>query len=101
MLLKIAESNPFLLRQLDMSEEQLKSMLAKAEKEKELTNLSQAEISARNKELWADWLNSYRYEFLLTLRWKFKKPNLKVFLKHPNYLVGFKFPIIWREVNMR
>ena len=56
------QAQPTLLQQLGGGAvAQLKKELEKMEKGKELDNITQAEKTAKDKGLWKEWLNEYRY----------------------------------------
>ncbi|XP_065052587.1 protein adenylyltransferase SelO, mitochondrial-like isoform X1 [Rhopilema esculentum] len=61
LLLRMLQAQPTLLQQLGGGAvAQLKKELEKMEKGKELDNITQAEKSAKDKELWKEWLKEYR-----------------------------------------
>ena len=60
-LLQLANSHPQIIQQMGMSMEQLQGMVEKAEKEKQVTKMTQEQKDEQDLELWTDWLTAYRY----------------------------------------
>lgn len=59
MLLKLADSHPGLLRQLNMDVEQLKEAKDQQERDMKLLNITTDERNKENETMWFDWLNMY------------------------------------------
>jgi len=68
-LLQLANSHPQIVEQMGMSVDQLQGMIAKAEKEQQMTKMTQEEKEKQNLALWTDWLIVYRYVTYESSRW--------------------------------